>query len=169
MIVGDSAGGNLTVSLVAKLRDAGRDLPKAIICMSPWLDLTAQGDSYRYNYELDPIFGKKRKSKYYVDLEEMYLLGLYPDKHDLKDPYLSPIFGEFHNFPPMLIQVGTHEVLESDSIMAYQKAKEANVDVTFTRYKGMFHVFQLTHHLIPEGKKAWKEIEDFIMRQLYLK
>jgi acetyl esterase/lipase len=163
IIAGDSAGGNLALALVMKLRDEDRDLPKAMILMSPWADMTASGESYRENLFKDPMFGKKtwvvRKPA------ESGATRTYAGNHPLDDPYLSPVYGEFHRFPPMLIQVGTEEILESDAKTVYEKAKAAGVDVTLSRYEGMFHVFQIFGDFIPEVRQAWEEVGDFLRWQ----
>lgn len=158
IIVGDSAGGNLTLALTAKLRDEGKHLPGALICMSPWADIAMEGESYKYNIHKDPMFGLKKNEK----IPEMKgKIVAYAGNTDTHDKYLSPVYGEFTGFPRMLIQVGTHEVLESDAITVYEKAKAKGVDVTLTRYEGMFHVFQIFGNF-KESRMAWKEVAEFL-------
>jgi acetyl esterase/lipase len=166
IVVGDSAGGNLALSMTMKLRDDERKLPKALVLMSPWTDLNYEGESYIYNMYNDPLFGKKHGKKETKSETMHHQLRAYAGNTDYKYKYLSPAYGEFHHFPAMLIQVGSYEVLESDSIIVYRKAKQENVDVRLTRYFGMFHDFQMLLNFMPESKKAWKEVETFI--QLYL-
>ena len=96
IIVGDSAGGNLTVSFVLKLRDSGRRLPKAIITLSPWLDLTCSGRSYEENLMRDPIFGLKDENQNLIDSNAILLQ--YFEGQDLTNPYISPIYSNFDNF-----------------------------------------------------------------------
>lgn len=158
IVVGDSAGGNLALALTAKLRDRGSELPEAIVLMSPLADLASLGESHTYNIYNDPMFGIAEGS----EPARLKKPLLYAGSTNLQDKYLSPAYGEFDEFPPMLIQVGTWEVLESDSLTVYQKAKAKGVDVTLTRYEGMFHVFQMGGDLIPESKTAWQEVESFI-------
>jgi acetyl esterase/lipase len=160
IVAGDSAGGNLALALVLALRDEGRELPAAIICMSPWADMAAEGQSYSYNHLNDPMFGYKGDPTYEADGTSM--TDLYRGDTDPHDPLLSPVYADFTGFPPMLLQVGTYEVLESDSITIYEKARESGVDVTLTRYHGMFHVFQMAGDLLPEGREAWDEVEEFL-------
>ena len=81
---------------------------------------------------------------------------------DPKNPYISPVFGDFKGFPPMLIQVGSYEMLLSDSVTVAEKAKKAGVKVKLSIYKGMFHVFQMGLRMMPESKEAWKEVEEFL-------
>lgn len=154
ILAGDSAGGGLALALCLKLRDMGRKLPKGIICFSPWTDLTAGGESYRKNAQLDPIFGHSQDNIIYD--------SAYIGDDEPENPYISPAFGEFDKFPPILIQVGTREMLLSDSLTVADKAKKAGVKVTLTVYEGMFHVFQMVGNLMPESKRAWEEVKEFI-------
>lgn len=155
-VAGDSAGGGLALALAMYLRDHKINLPCGIIAMSPWTDLTASGESYETNYEKDPLFGKTRDSLIY----NREYLGL----EDPKNPYISPVFGDFSGFPPMLIQAGSYEMLLSDSEAVAKKAKKQGVKVRLHIYEGMFHVFQMAMQLMPESVHAWKEIEAFLLR-----
>jgi acetyl esterase/lipase len=162
VVVGDSAGGNITLALTMLLRDANRKLPKALVLMSPLTDFDQHGDSFVYNVYKDPLFGKKKGYKEPKGEQMHHLIRAYAGKTDFKHKYLSPAYGRFNNYPSMLMQVGSYEVLESDSITVYEKAKNDGVDVRLTRYYGMFHDFQMLFNLLPESKKAWNEVEDFI-------
>lgn len=135
VLAGDSAGGGLAMCLTMYLRDHDMPLPAGIVAMSPWTDLTAGGESYETNYERDPLFGNTRDSLIYVND--------YPGDHDKMDPYISPLFGDFRGFPPMLIQAGSIEMLLSDSVDAAAKARNQGVKVRLSVYEGMFHVFQM--------------------------
>lgn len=154
IVAGDSAGGGLAMALTMYLRDHNMPMPGGIIAMSPWTDVTASGESYETNYENDPLFGNTRESLIYVND--------YAGDHDPMDPYISPLFGDFRGFPPMLIQVGSREMLLSDSVDAAAKARQQGVKVRLSVYEGMFHVFQMAYLNIPESKKAWMEIGKFI-------
>lgn len=154
ILAGDSAGGGLAMALCHYLKDLGRKLPKAVIAFSPWTDLTASGWSYKENADIDPIFGHSK--------DDIITKSAYIGDDDAANPYISPLFGDFEGFPDMLIQAGTHEMLLSDSQAVAKKAKEAGVDVIFTEYEGMFHVFQMVGYLIPESKKAWTQVSEFI-------
>lgn len=152
-VCGDSAGGGLAMALCHKCKAQGKKLPGGIVAMSPWTDMTAGGSSYVDNYEIDPLFGNTKESLIYCTD--------YRQDHDPTDPYLSPLFGDFTGFPPMLIQVGTYEMLLSDSQQVAQKARRQGVKVRLSEYEGMFHVFQMGQLLLPESRKAWKEVEHF--------
>ena len=154
IVAGDSAGGGLAMALCLYLRDCEMEMPAGIIAMSPWTDLTASGSSYKDNYDIDPVFGSGADSLIYN--------SSYIGEHDAKDPYISPAFGDFTGFPPMLIQVGTCEMLLSDSEIVAKKALDAGVKVRLSRYEGMFHVFQMAAKLMPESGKAWAEVGKFI-------
>lgn len=154
VIAGDSAGGGLALSLVLYLKDQGLPLPGGIITMSPWADVTLSGESYESKYEIDPLFGNSR--------ENMLYQCSYIGDADPKNPYLSPLFGDFSGFPPILMQVGEYEVLLSDTLRVSDKAKKAGVKVRTSVYAGMFHVFQMGLDLIPESREAWEEIGEFL-------
>lgn len=154
ILAGDSAGGGLCLALCAYLREQKKPMPAAAVLMSPWTDLTASGVSYEENYTKDPLFGNTRESMIYN--------GEYYGKHDPADPYISPLFGDFTGFPPMLFQVGGVEMLLSDTVEAAKKARAAGCEVKETVYEGMFHVFQMALNRIPESEQAWQEVTEFI-------
>jgi monoterpene epsilon-lactone hydrolase len=133
ILAGDSAGGGLTLATVLYIRDNEMPMPAALITMSAWTNL---------NY--------KRRTPAYVG----------KDRAD--NPYISPVYGEFHDFPSMLMQVGGDEVLLNDTIRVAQKAKKAGVSVQQTTYPSMFHVFQMLFPELPDANKAWSEVEAFI-------
>ena len=138
---GDSAGGGLAMALCMYLKDHHMPMPCGIVAMSPWTDLTASGESYETNYEKDPLFGNTKESLIYVND--------YAGDHDKMDAYISPLFGNFKEFPPMLIQVGSIEMLLSDSVSVAAKARQQGVKVRLSVYEGMFHVFQMAYLNIP--------------------
>lgn len=154
IVAGDSAGGGLAMALCMYLKDHHMPMPGGVVAMSPWTDLTASGESYETNYERDPLFGNTRDSLIYVND--------YAGDHDKMDCYISPLFGDFRGFPPMLIQVGSLEMLLSDSVSVAAKAREQGIRVRLSIYEGMFHVFQMAYLNIPESKKAWAEVGKFI-------
>lgn len=154
IVAGDSAGGGLAMALCMYLKDHHMSMPGGVVAMSPWTDLTASGESYETNYERDPLFGNTKDSLIYVND--------YAGDHDKMDCYISPLFGDFRGFPPMLIQVGSLEMLLSDSVSVAAKAREQGIRVRLSIYEGMFHVFQMAYLNIPESKKAWAEVGKFI-------
>lgn len=149
-LAGDSAGGGLALALCHYRKDKKKPLPGGLVLMSPWTDLTGSGASYQTNYHHDPLFG---------NTEDSMIKNLdYVGENDPKNPYISPLFGEFYDFPPMLIQVGSYEMLLSDSEQVAKKVKACQGKVRFSVYEGMFHVFQMAGSLLPESKDAWREI-----------
>lgn len=154
ILAGDSAGGGLAMALCHYLKDQSIELPFGLIAMSPWTDLTTSGESYQINFERDPLFGRTEDS--------MIFHKDYVGENDPKNPYISPLFGDFTDFPPMLIQVGSYEMLLSDSTEVAKKAKHAGVKVKCSIYEGMFHVFQMSRAMIPESRAAWKEIREYL-------
>ncbi|MBP0064509.1 alpha/beta hydrolase [Anaerobutyricum hallii] len=154
IVAGDSAGGGMALALCLYLKDKGEPLPKKLVLMSPWTDLAATGDSYETNFEKDPLFGNTTDSMIYSNA--------YYGENDPKTPYISPLYGNYEGFPPMLFQVGGSEMLLSDSARAAKKAKAAGCEVQLTIYDEMFHVFQLGMKKMKESREAWKEIEEFL-------
>ena len=153
ILAGDSAGGGLAMALCHTLKARWRGTPAGIVAMSPWTDLTLSGSSYKDNYDIDPVFGNERS--------ELIFENPYVGDADPKDPRISPLFGDFYGFPPMLIQVGTDEMLLSDSISVAEKAKSAGVKVRLSVYPGMFHVFQMAGTIMDESRQAWAEVKRF--------
>lgn len=153
-VAGDSAGGGLALALCLYLRDHQMQMPKGIITMSAWTDLTKSGESYQENFDIDPIFGGSMDTLVYKE-------GYYKDSNP-EIPYISPVNGDFTGFPPMLMQVGEYEMLLSDTLAIVEKAKQAGVKAKGHIYRGMFHVFQMGLLLYPEAKEAWTEIGRFI-------
>lgn len=135
ILTGDSAGGNLALSLTLKLKQEGRLLPRGLILMSPWTDLTSSGQSFESKAELDPVLNKA-----YIDR----MVEAYAGGQELKNPLISPLFGNFDGFPPTYIQVGENEILLSDSERLHQAFVDANVSVRMDTYPGMWHVFQMS-------------------------
>jgi len=154
IVAGDSAGGGLAFAMVMYLRDHRLPLPGGIIGMSPWGDLTCSGESYETNYSRDPQFGNTTDNL----LHDSAYIG----DADPRDPYLSPVFGEFWGMPPVLMQVGSEEVLLSDTLRVADKLRMTKGKLRVSVYDGMFHVFQMAMRLIPESREAWEEVGAFL-------
>ena len=135
IITGDSAGGNLALSLVLKLKEQERLLPRGIVLMSPWTDLTGEGKTFQTKAELDPVLDKE-----YIDR----MTKAYAPDMDLTDPYISPLYGDFGGFPPVYIQVGENEILLDDSLRLYKNLIKSGVSAHIDRFPGMWHVFQMS-------------------------
>lgn len=158
IVAGDSAGGGLALALVMYLINNNIEKPRAIITMSAWTDLTCTLEAYKTKREVDPVFGPLERPLIY---RSRYAEGL-----DKKNPYISPLYGSYNNFPDMLMQVGNHEMLYQDTIKVAEKAKKAGVNVTLSVYDGMFHVFQAYKGILREANEAWKEVGQFIKEKL---
>ncbi len=139
ILAGDSAGGNLALALTHRLKEEGRLLPRGIVLLSPWTDLTSSGKSHQAKEGTDPVLN----AAYLEDAIEKYLGKDYPPEL-LREPSVSPLFGDFEGFPPTYIQVGDQEILQSDSVLLYKKMSQAGVNVTLDVFKGMWHVFQMS-------------------------
>lgn len=148
-IAGDSAGGGLTLSTLLALRDRGRPLPQAGVALSPFADLTLAGDSTRTEGELDPIM----HPRCLPDFVRLYVSG-----GEVREPLASPIFADYTGLPPLLIQVGEHEVIRDDSVRVAERARANGVEVTLEVWEGMFHVFQSHDPLLPEAREAVEHI-----------
>lgn len=135
ILAGDSAGGNLALSLVLRLKREGRLLPRGLILMSPWTDLTVSGKSHTTRADIDPVLN----ADYLQEMIENYAPG-----EDLENPLISPLFGDYDGFPPTYIQVGDNEILLNDATMLHKKMVKANVPVRMDIFKGMWHVFQMS-------------------------
>lgn len=157
IVVGDSAGGGLTLTLLLSLRDAGTPLPAAGVCISPWTDLSLSGASYNANARKDVMLDTHTL----VDSARMYLKGTDP-----RQPLASPLFGDFHNLPPLLIQVGSDELILSDAEGVAEKARQAGVDVTLEVWPGMQHEWHFAADFVPEGKQAIQSIGIFIQQHI---
>ncbi len=151
ILTGDSAGGNLALSLVLKLKEQGRLLPRGIVLMSPWTDLTSSGKSFETKAEVDPVLDRD-----YIDR----MVAAYAPDMDLKQPLISPLFGDFEGFPPVYIQAGENEILLSDSLRLHQALVDANVSVKMDTYKGMWHVFQMSP--VKAAREAMDKNAEFI-------
>ena len=151
ILTGDSAGGNLALSLTLRLKAEDRLLPRGLVLLSPWTDLTSSGKSFQTRAEVDPVLDSA-----YIDR----MVCAYAEGENLRDPYISPLFGRFEGFPPTYIQVGENEILLSDSKRLHQAFVEANVSVKMDTYPGMWHVFQMSP--VKAAKEAMDKNAEFI-------
>jgi acetyl esterase/lipase len=153
VVGGDSAGGGLVLSMLLALRDAGAQLPRAAVLLSPWTDLTVSSPSHRSNRKYDPVVSAE-------GLRESALW--YAGERDPADPILSPLFADLSGLPPMLIHVGSDEALLDDSRVLADRGREAGVDITLKIYDGLWHVFHHSGIEIPESRQAIDEIGSYL-------
>lgn len=152
-IAGDSAGGNLTLATLLALRDRKRPLPAGGIPLSAATDFTLASESLKTVH--DPIISARTMPEF----RDRYL-----GKGDPRNPLASPVFGDYHGIPPLLIQVGDQEMLRDDSIRVAKKAMDDGIPVSLDVWPGMVHVFQIRG--LPESRQAIEQIAEFMRTQM---
>jgi acetyl esterase/lipase len=157
-IGGDSAGAGLTLGLISRLRDAHEDLPACAWLISPWTDLTMSGSTLVSKAAVDPIIHKE----YLNELADAYL----PAGVDRKDARVSPLYADFKNFPPILIQIGSNETLLDDATRLAARAGAADVAVTLEIWPHMIHAWQLWNAHLEDGRRALANAGAFIRTHL---
>jgi epsilon-lactone hydrolase len=158
-LYGDSAGGDIVAGSVLKLRDQGVAIPGALVLLSPATDLGLGGDTVVTLRDADPVLNRTEEIR--------AAFTLYADPADWKNPYVSPVYGDFSKpYPPVLLQAGTKERVLSDSVRLYQAIKIAGGEAELDVYEGMTHVFQSYMMGTPEQKAAYAEIRRFWLQHL---
>lgn len=153
VFAGDSAGGNLVLVTLLKLREQTLPLPAGAICLSPWTDFSCSYHSHQLNARKDVMLNPKA----------LKILGkFHAAGQDMKTPLLSPAHAELHDFPPLMVHVGTDEILLDDARSLRRNAKRAGVRLKYREWPEMPHVFPLFHHYLPEGRKAIGQMADFV-------
>ena len=155
VVAGDSAGGNLALVLTHLLKEAGRRLPRALILLSPWTDMTASGKSYQERAAIDPVLTVN-----YIHA----VRDAYARDQDWSDFRLSPLFGDLKDFPPTLIQAGSSELLLSDSIRLRDRLVQAAVPCRLEVWTDLWHVFQMFP--IKKATEAMESIGRFLLETL---
>ncbi|GCE42489.1 6-hexanolactone hydrolase [Rhodococcus wratislaviensis] len=158
VIAGDSAGGGLTMSTLIALRDSGVELPAAAVCISPKTDLALTGTSVQEKAYADPI----------VTPDGSYTHGVryVGEGGDLCHPLASPLYADLHSLPPVLIQVGTAEVLLDDSLRLARRLRDAGGVVDLDVWPEMIHIFPFFASRIPESKRALEYLSAFIKHKI---
>jgi monoterpene epsilon-lactone hydrolase len=157
VIGGDSAGGGLTFATLLELKAKGDELPAAAVAISPWVDLAITGDTIATKADIDPM----------ITLSGLYYMAaLYAKDADLRAPLISPMYADLSGLPPVLIHVGTSEMLLSDSRRIAEALKRAGVDCTLKEWEDLFHVFHAVVN-IPEARIATEELASFIKSHIY--
>jgi epsilon-lactone hydrolase len=152
-LAGDSAGAGLAVATLLALRDAGTPLPSSAFLMSPYADLTLSGETLLENQAIDPILTPEGLRLRVPD----YVGGA-----DASNPRISPVFGDLRGLPPLLIQVGSHEILLSDALRLAGRAAIDEVPVTLEVTPGVPHVFQGYAAMLDEGDAALDRAATFL-------
>ena len=153
-ISGGSAGGGLTVATLVALRDAGEPLPAAGVCISAWTDLAHTGLSLVTKADVDPFV----QPKVLVDMAKLYL-----GDRDLRTPLASPLYADLHGLPPLLIHVGSSEVLLDDSTRLAERATDAGVEVVLEVWEDMVPDWQNFAPFLLEGQQSLDRIGEFVL------
>ena len=151
-LMGDSAGGGLSLATMQALRDAGAPLPRDAVLLSPWVDLTLTGTSYATFEDVD-FLGDREGLVRFADL--------YRGELDADDPRVSPLWGDLAGLPPMLLVAGGAEILLDDSLRLAERAAAAGVEVRLEVAEGQVHVFPIFERMCADGKRMIAEIGAF--------
>ena len=158
-IFGSSAGGNLTLAMVLRAKRDGLPLPAAIAPGTPMSDLTGAGDSFQTNAMVDNVL-----VAYGANCDKR--AALYSAGHDLKDPMLSPVYGDLRGFPPTILTTGTRDLLLSNTVRVHRKLRQAGVEASLQVYEGQSHAHYYRDVTAPESKEAFTEIAQFFDKHL---
>jgi monoterpene epsilon-lactone hydrolase len=157
IFAGESAGGGLAVVTLVNARDRGLPLPAAAYAMSPYVDLTLAGETIKSRRDADPLISPEALSARVAD---------YTSGQDAGLPLISPIFADLSGLPPLIIQVGSHEVLLDDALRLARTAALADVEVTLDVVPGVPHVFQAYHPILDEAAAALDRAGQFLSARL---
>jgi epsilon-lactone hydrolase len=155
VLAGDDAGGGLAFSALLAIRNGNMPMPAACVAMSPWIDLTLSGGSVLSNARADAQ----------LSWDLLFLTARhYLRKQSLADPYASPIYSAFRDFPPLMVHAGSVEILRDDASRIGDRAAEANVPVSVEIYDGMQHLFQADLEA-QESKVSLQRLGQFIRQR----
>lgn len=157
-LAGDSAGGGLSLATLVALRDAGDPLPAAAALLSPWTDLAHTGASITERAAADPFVDRA----YLETMAACYLGG-----HDPRDPLASPLYADLCGLPPLLIQVGTAEILLDDSVRVAEAVRRCGGSVTLEQWPDMVHVWHLFAPMLPEGRAGIEQAAAWLRRYVH--
>ena len=163
VVAGDSAGGGAALATVIALRDAGDRLPACLYLMSPWTDLTRSGESYQTMSTVDPLVPPGGIDSHLGLMDD--LVDGYRGAEDASHPGISPLFADLGELPPILVQVGSDELLLSDSTVLAERAEAAGVEVELDVADGMWHVWQFLSPWLPEARGALDKAATYIRKR----
>ena len=158
-IFGSSAGGALTLEMVLKMKQDGVPLPGAIAPGTPMSDVTKVGDTFVTNAMLDNVLVSPDG---FCDAATK----VYANGHDLKDPLLSPVYGDMKGFPPTILTSGTRDLLLSNTVRVHRKLRQAGVEAMLQVFEGQSHAHYYRDDTAPETKEAFEEIAAFFDKHL---
>jgi acetyl esterase/lipase len=153
-LFGTSTGGGMTLAMVQRAKKEGLPLPAAIAPGTPWSDLSKTGDTYFTNESIDNALGG------YEPLLSA-AAKLYANGIDLKDPRLSPVYGDFSGFPPTILTTGTRDLFLSNTVRVHRKLRAAGVEAQLEVYEGQSHAQYIPDPSAPETKEAFRELTTF--------
>ena len=156
-VVGDSAGGGLTIALLLALREAGEPLPACAATASAWLDLSCNGTSMETKAAEDPVLSREVLSR--------WAIAYVPDGA-FGRPLVSPLYADLSGLPPLLVQAGSAEVLLDDSTRFAERAQAADVDVTLEVWEEMVHDWHLFSFLLPEGQQGIERMAGWVRERI---
>ena len=151
--IGDSAGGGLALGTLYRLRDEGLPLPAAAVAISPWTDLALTGPSLQSNAAADPMM----EVTHLPATADRYLAGA-----NARHPYASPLYGDASGLPPILLQVGSDEILRDDAVRMAERLKAAGCDAEIEVWPRMPHAWHLYARILPEGREAIARAGQFV-------
>lgn len=159
VIGGTSAGGGLALASVHRMRQLGVPVPAAVYAGTPWADLSKTGDTQFTNENLDRVLVT-------YDGSLGAAAKLYAAGHDLRDPLLSPVYGDFRGYPPVMFASGTRDLFLSDVVRTHRKLRAAGVDADLHVYEGMSHADYIAVLHSPESKDLYRELAAFVDQHL---
>jgi monoterpene epsilon-lactone hydrolase len=158
-VFGSSAGGALTLEMVLRAKQEGLPLPAAIAPGTPMSDVTGAGDSFQTNAMVDNVLVSPDG---FCDAATKF----YAKGHDLRDPLLSPVYGDLRGFPPTILTTGTRDLLLSNTVRTHRKLRQAGVEAALQVYEGQSHAHYYRDDTAPETKEAFGEIAAFFNKHL---
>jgi monoterpene epsilon-lactone hydrolase len=158
-VFGTSAGGALVLETMLRAKQEGLRLPGAIAPGTPMSDVTKTGDSFYTNEKVDNVLVSPNGFCHAATV-------VYAHGHDLKDPLLSPVYGDMHDFPPTILTTGTRDLLLSNTVRVHRKLREAGVEAQLEVFEGLSHAQYQVDDRIPETKEAFGEITEFFDKHL---
>ena len=158
-IFGTSTGGGMTLAMVLRAEKEGLPLPAATAPGTPWSDMTKTGDTYFTNEMVDNVLVSD--DGWLGDAAKLYANG-----HDLKDPMLSPVYGDFQGFPPTILTSGTRDLFLSNTVRVHRKMRAAGVDAELQVFEGQSHAQYQADPFAPETKEYFAEVTQFLDKHL---
>ncbi|MFC7556059.1 alpha/beta hydrolase [Pseudoroseomonas wenyumeiae] len=158
-VFGSSAGGALTLEMMLRAKQEGLPMPGAIAPGTPMSDVTKQGDSFQTNAMVDNVLVSPDG---FCDAATRF----YANGHDLKDPFLSPVYGDVRGFPPTILTTGTRDLLLSNTVRMHRALRQAGTEAVLQVFEGQSHAQFYRDDRIPEVKEAFDEIGLFFNRHL---